>query len=321
MAPRHLFPVILLLTTLIGSACLRSSQPRRDGEDDGGVSYYKEPESEMGNTKLDTQLQPKKKVLIFSFWNDTPIQVEGIGAYAANELRRGLSMTGRVMFPPELLNTLKTEDFVDGNRVKVAQLIREGRKMNVGVLVLGRIKKILFRQQGDDIGLLRQKKSLAAVEVEIKIFDVQGGREVMNATHSSEVANNAVILFDANDVNSPGFRTDLTHAALREAVLTFTPEVIKAIDKMVWEGRIAKVAGSKIYINAGRDSGLLVGDILKVFQGGDDVYDPGTGAFLGRTEGQIKGTLEVVDFMTNDGASATLHTGGNFKEGDFVQLY
>ena len=64
-----------------------------------------------------------------------------------------------------------------------------------------------------------------------------------------------------------------------------------------------------------------MGDILKVMTPGDDIYDPATGAFLGRTNGQLKGTVEVVDFLGTDGAVTEIHTGGNFQVQDLVQLY
>ena len=122
-------------------------------------------------------------------------------------------------------------------------------------------------------------------------------------------------------MESPEYRAELTHLAVRNAMVPFAPEVMKAIEKMTWQGHIVKVAGNKVYVNAGHASGLISGDILKVLTPGDDVYDPSTGAFLGRSQGQIKGTLEVVDFLGTDGAVTEVHTGGNFQDGDLVQLY
>ncbi len=90
---------------------------------------------------------------------------------------------------------------------------------------------------------------------------------------------------------------------------------------MTWEGRIARVNGNKVYVNSGGASGLVLGDILRVLSPGDDVYDPNSGAYLGRSKGQLKGTLEVVDFLGPDGSVTDIHTGGGFQEGDLVQLY
>jgi hypothetical protein len=188
-------------------------------------------------------------------------------------------------------------------------------------LAIGRIAKIVFRQKGDDIGLLRQQQSVSAVDVEMKLFDVASGREVTAIGKSGEASSTNSVAFESDNLQTREFRAELTRLAVRNAVQQLVPEVVKAVEKMAWEGRVAKVAGTKIYANAGRASGLVHGDILKVLTPGDEVFDPATGAFLGRSQGQLKGTLEVVDFLGTDGAVCEVHTGGNFQEGDTVQLY
>jgi hypothetical protein len=169
--------------------------------------------------------------------------------------------------------------------------------------------------------IFRQKQSLAAVDVEEKIFDVAAGREDAALGRSGEASANASVAMEDENLESQDFRTEMSKLAMRNAVSAMVPDVVRTIEKMVWQGKIAKITGSKVYVNAGKSSGLVSGDILKVLSAGDDVYDPGTGAYLGRAPGQLKGTLEVLDFIGTDGATAETHTGGNFQEGDVVQLY
>jgi hypothetical protein len=271
--------------------------------------------------KADLQGQPKKRVLVLNFWNDTPLIQSELGVFAANELRRGLFLSQKVILADDIKPELNTEDFLDGEHVRVAQLIREGRRLGMAVVVLGRVTQIVFRQKGDEVGLFRQRQSLAAAQIEMKVFDIQGGREVVASTQSGEASASAMSAFDNGSLETPAYRAELTKLALRQAAAKLVPDVVHSVDKLAWQGRIAKIVGPKIYVNAGRASGLIAGDILKVLNPGDEVYDPVTGAYLGRAKGQLKGTLEVVDFLGVDGASTEIHTGGNFKEGDFVQLY
>lgn len=86
----------------------------------------------------------------------------------------------------------------------------------------------------------------------------------------------------------------------------------RVFDKISWEGRIVKISGGKVFINAGRASGLNLGDILKVMTPGEDVYDPVSGTYMGRSAGQPKGTLEIIDYLGNDGAVSSIHSGGGF---------
>jgi hypothetical protein len=87
--------------------------------------------------------------MVFAFWNDTPVKQPTLGAYGADELKRGLAVSQRLIVPKELSTLLTTEDFVSGEKVKVAQLIREGRRLGVAVVVVGRITRVVFRQRVD----------------------------------------------------------------------------------------------------------------------------------------------------------------------------
>ena len=287
---------------------------------DTNGTYYSGPSSSLPSKKVEALGQPKKRIVVIGFWNDTPVKMENLGAYAADEIRHSLFVTQKVIVPPELKSAFNSEDFVQGDQIKVAQLIREGRRLGVAVLLMGRITKIVFRQKGDDVGLFRQKESFAAVEVEAKLFDVQGGRELLASSKGAEASSSTLAALD-EDSSRQESREDLTQAAIKQAVSGFAPEILKAIEKMTWQGRIAKVAGSRVYVNAGHTSGLIAGDILKVMSPGDDVYDRENGTYLGRSKGQMKGTVEVVDFLGSDGSVTEVHTGGNFKEDDVVQLY
>lgn len=307
------------------SGCMRSNAYRQSQQyfEEDKKSYYNQPGAPAQSPvkRIQAMGQPKKRVMVFNFMNDTPVTAGSLGSFAADELRRGLFLTQRVIMPTDMRLSLDTAQFVDKEKVRVAQLIREGRRLGVHILVIGRLGKVVFRQRGDEVGLLRQMQSMAAADVEIKVFDVAAGREIMAIGRSGEASSSSMVALESQDLQNPEYRAELTKLALRQAVAQLVPDVMRSVEKMTWQGRVAKITGEKIYINAGQASGLVGGDILKVLTPGDDIYDPVTGAYLGRTEGQLKGTVEVADFLGDDGAMAVIHTGGNFSEGDVVRLY
>jgi hypothetical protein len=318
---KYLLTAVTLV--LVCSACTRSAQYKHDQEyyKDDSSSYYSRPSGGTPTQRVEKMGQPKKRIVVLNFWNDTPVQQADLGLFAADEMRRGLHLSSRVILPPDAKTDLGTGDFVQGDKIKVAQLIREGRRLGVALVAIGRVTKIVFRQRGDDVGLFRQKQSLAAVDVEMKLFDVQGGREILSTGRSGEASSNAMVALESANMESPEYRAELSKMAIRNTVSQLVPDILKSVEKLTWQGHVAKIQGNKVYINAGKASGLIAGDILKVLTPGDDIYDPSTGAYLGHTQGQLKGTLEVVDFLGTDGAVAEVHTGGNFQEGDAVQLY
>jgi len=314
--------VALALPALISAACQRSPAYRKDQDPTRGDSQsYYEKSALPVSQRVQGIGQPKKRIVVLNFWNDTPVKQADLGLFAADELRRGLFLSQRVILPMDIKSDLSTENFIQGDRVKVSQLVREGRKLGVAVLTIGRVTRVVFRQRGDEVGILSQKQSIAAVDVEMKLFDVASGREIIATSKSGDASSNTMAALEKGNIESPAYRAELTKFAVRNAVNQMVPEVLRAVEKLAWEGTVAKITGNKVYVNAGKSSGLIGGDILKVLTQGDDIYDPSTGAYLGRAHGQLKGTLEVVDFIGPDGAVAEVHTGGNFQEGDSVQLY
>ncbi len=177
-----------------------------------------------------------------------------------------------------------------------------------------------FRHDREEVGVLRQARTLAAVEVEAKLFDVMGGREIHAVRRMGTAMDKNVIVFKDQQPTEESKR-ELIHEALRSAVQNMQAELAVAFDKMDWQGRVAKILGNKIFINAGKASGLITGDILRVLSAGEEIVDPVTRAFLGRSPGQMKGTLEVSEYVGADSAMTTIHSGGNFQEGDVVRLY
>ena len=117
------------------------------------------------------------------------------------------------------------------------------------------------------------------------------------------------------------YRRDLVRYVVKVAVRKSIPKIMSLAQRLEWVGRVAKIVGSKIYLNAGRNSGINIGDILKVITEGVEIFDPETGALIGVSKGEVKGTLEIIDYVGPDASIAILHSGGSVHEGDYVQLY
>ncbi|MBS1960183.1 MAG: hypothetical protein JST80_11970 [Bdellovibrionales bacterium] len=305
-------------------SCARSDQFKKDQEfyEETPEGYYTQQYKSPGEMSgIEKIKQPKKKVLVLNFWNDTPTGDDALGAYSAEELRREMFLSKRVLLPRTDAITTVTKDFVDGDHVNTTQLVREGRKFGVSSIIVGRISKITIRQDREEVGILREAQNAVAVDVEMKVFDVISGREVHSAKRTGYAQNTAKIAFNEDAVNGREAREEIAKDALHDAMMKLVPEALVSMDKMDWQGRVAKILGNKVYLNAGRQSGLLSGDILKVMSPGEEIVDPVTKSYLGRSEGFLKGTLEVTEFIGEDSALTLIHTGGNFQEGDVVRLY
>jgi curli biogenesis system outer membrane secretion channel CsgG len=265
--------------------------------------------------------QPKKKILVFDFSNNSLISDTSLGEKAAYFLKKELSLTGKVLIFSESFLTYKTADFVDGDAIKVAQLVGEARKLGASFLVIGRIRDIVFRQQGDEIGFFRKKYFSSTLILEAKLFDAVSGREISSSVQLGEASDSSLVSFNFKNKTEGEFRESLVQIALEQAVSKIVPDLIQGVKKINWQGRVVGQEGIKIFVNAGRASGLMVGDILRVLTVGHDIYDSQTEAYLGHVKGELKGTIEVVDFIGMDAAVTKLHSGNNVLEGDIVELY
>lgn len=264
----------------------------------------------------------KKKVALLAFYNESPMGGDDLAVTATEEFRREMSKSREFLFDPEAENIFgNSKEIYAGGGIKLAQLGRKAKMSGVNVVIFGRIKEARIRQKSDEIGFVRKVKSLAETYVEIKVYDVLANKELLSETMDGNISDDNLKFYQAETEDNLAYRQELLRYSVKVAVRKFVPQVVRTGSKLDWMGRVAKIIGTRIYINAGRSSGINMGDILKVITEGQEIYDPESGAMIGMSQGEVKGTLEVVDYFGPDGAVCTLHSGGSVTEGDFVQLY
>ncbi len=313
---RIVLPLALLLAI---AGCARSVGYRKDQVNAGRAQNEHERDHV---TEVVQKFAPlRKRAVVLPFWNDTPIKGK-FEVLAKNSLREALLEGNKLNLVDEKDISLRSQDFfLDSEKLNVAHVAENGKKWGVSLVILGRITKIAYRRKDDDVGLLRPTAAKAAASVELRLVDVVQAKEIALGEGAGLSENSSMNLFGQNPEDNESYRNDVVAEALTEAVRKALPSLLKEVDRIQWRGKIAKISGVKFYVNAGRATGLQVGDILKVNSQGSDIFDPDSGLFLGRTAGDLKGTLEVVEFLSEDGAITRLHSGANFVEGDVIQLY
>ena len=89
--------------------------------------------------------------------------------------------------------------------------------------------------------------------------------------------------------------------------------------KIGWFGRVEFVKEGKVYLSLGQNSGLKVGDRLKVVEPGKEVVNPTTHAVLGYTADVPQGEIKVTELLGTSGAVGMPLSGGPFKANDKVK--
>ena len=264
----------------------------------------------------------KKKVALLPFFNESPFGKEDLAITATEEFRRELGRMRDYNVDPQAQSLFGTsKEIYAGGGMKLVQLTRKAKLSGVNLVIYGRITHAKVRQKTDEIGMVRKTKSYAESVVEVRVFDVHANKEIFSEKMDGNINDSAHKFFLSERDATLDYRRNLLRYSVRVAVRRFLPKINKLGAKLDWVGRVAKIIGSKIYVNAGRKSGITVGDILKVMTEGTEIFDPESGALIGVSKGEVKGTLEIIDFFGPDGAVAILHSGGSVTEGDLVQLY
>lgn len=264
----------------------------------------------------------KKKVALLTIVNEAPLGGEDLAVVATEELRRELGKTKDYLVDPlvEQIFGSSKEVFASGG-AQLVQLTKKAKLAGVNLVIFGRITKARVRQHTDEVGVMRDQKSFAESEVELRMFDVHSGKEIFVSIQNGNVDDKAFRFYLDEKNENIEYRKKLMRYSVQVAMKKFMPKIVELGNKLEWIGRIAKIIGTKIYINAGRQSGIQVGDVLKVTTEGQEIYDPETGSLIGYSEGDVKGTVEIIDYFGPDGSIAILHSGGSVTEGDFVELY
>lgn len=263
-----------------------------------------------------------KKVALLTFYNESPLGGDDLSITATEEFRTEISKSRDFSVDPQGESIFgNSKEIYAGGGVKLAQLARKAKMSGVNIVIFGRIKEARIRQKSDEIGFVRKVKSLAEVMIEIKVYDVLTNKELFSETVDGDISDDNLRFYKTESEENLSYRQEILRYSTKVAIRKFVPKILKLGNKLEWMGRVAKILGTRIFINAGRSSGLNLGDILKVVTEGQEIYDPETGAMIGMSPGEVKGTLEVVDYYGQDGAICILHSGGSVTEGDFVQLY
>ena len=108
--------------------------------------------------------------------------------------------------------------------------------------------------------------------------------------------------------------------AIDLAIELIADDLVKSLLTLDWHARVASVETDKVYINAGRLSGLEKGDVLEVYSPGVQVIDKSTNLPLGRTKGSYKGDVEVVEVFGVDACWARTAKAASFAPTDLVYL-
>ncbi len=159
-------------------------------------------------------------------------------------------------------------------------------------------------------GSLFDSPAVSNKKISFTVYNAETGLILRQLTGS------AAFLTRGQDATSNAER----NKAIDLGIEPIAQDVVKPILSLDWHARVASTEQGKIFINAGRLSGLEKGDILEVYASGGEVMDAATKTPLGKMKGDYRGEIEVIEFVGTDASWAKSRRGDKFAPTDLVYL-
>jgi len=244
----------------------------------------------------------KKKVLITYFDDRTTEGEEVLGDWLAEKLMKEVNRRSiQVLFidyqmVKEFLEK-KGVDLKDLETPKVLQLLNE--VFGVHAVVAGHLSgPYVFATKAPKD---QEETATAIIKIDMKVVDTLSGKTFKNLSASNPI-------FATKEKGS--FSEEKAKVkAIDLTIATLGRSLAKELDGMDWFCRIAKVEGEEVYINAGKSTGLKVGDVMEVFRPG------GTGE-----KKEVQGKIQISAFFGIDASMGRLIQGKNPDVNDILKL-
>ncbi len=317
---RVMFIWLVSATVLTAAATSSDAAKRGQVKDDTTATNTSSELTQASDVK--EYKGPKLRVGVVNFQNKTPSKVLGIGEAAADILGTILQKTDRfIVIPQQDIDSILSQQRMGATGAVNPDTAAEmGKVLGLNAIVTGAVTAYSEAEEGTDFIIGKSKTQIARVTVDYRIVDTTTGVQLMADSGAGIYQKKATTVLGAGSKVS--YDSDLRDGALRDALTKAMVNMVQKLGTRKWNGRVAQVDGSNLYINAGQKSGLNTGDKLDVFRPGKEIIDPVTKMKLGTTENKI-GQAIVQQNDIGDQADLSIATptsGVGFQPGDIVKL-
>jgi len=236
----------------------------------------------------------RRRVIVLPITDETHYKIEHFGELAAKMLISKLENTNAIIcIDPYTLN-------LKGHLTDPENLTLLNEVYGVQAVLKGTLSDTVTGA------------SPAAFSMSLFAYDTETGTVLKQFSGRSPVSfskEDGGLALEEAKIRSIAASIELIAADLQKSLLTIE-----------WHARIASIENDKVYINAGRLSGLEGGATLEVYSPGVQIFDSKMKAPLGKTKGVYKGQLQVSDLFGVDASRAQSVGGGNFSVSDLVYI-
>ncbi|MEH6624822.1 MAG: CsgG/HfaB family protein [Motiliproteus sp.] len=243
----------------------------------------------------------------------------------------------------------QTDCFVVSDRMALSHVLREqelglagvtnpetapssGRVIGAQVLIKADITEFEPQKESGGINLgfasasmpfglrLGGSSGTSHVAIDLRLLDASTGEVLFSKRVEADSKSKGLALgldFKQLSIGGDKFYKTPMGQATRAALIDAVFYVIKGTRQVPWQGQVVSARGRNIFINAGVDAGVKVGDVLNVTAVAEELVDPETGVVLGKIENQL-GRIQVKSVQEKFAVAALLDT-FNPQRGDIIR--
>ncbi len=262
---------------------------------------------------------PKRRIGVVAFENKAPYAQARIGQTATDIIITELTKTGKfiVVERDKMDKILEEQKLGQSGVVDPATAAQVGKVLGLNAILTGSISQFGVKTEGKDFIVSQSKQQIVECTVDIRAVDTETGQVLYADSGKGLVRKGSGKILGMG--NQSKYDETLEGEALRAAIVQFMDNLVSQINRKPWSCRVAAVEDGSVYLNAGQESGLELGQKLTIFSQGKEIKDPSTGLVIGKTEKQI-GSLKVSSYFGDDGSIATVTSGQTPSPGYLVRL-
>ncbi len=313
-------PGFFLLTAVLAISGCASSPPITGPASRPSAPAATLRRAEAGPGSIATK-GPKKRIAVIKFQDKSAYGRGRLGGAVQDIMTTELSKSGLFILVSrgsDMSLILDEQDLAKTGTIKPGTGAKSGEVLGLNAIVTGAVSQFGVKQKSATYLVGASKTQTAEATVDVRVIDATTGQVIYaesgNGVH--EESSTQVLGIGG----TKGYDETLEGKALRAAISKFIDNLIQRVESIEWSGKVAAVDGEEITVNAGRKTGLAIGERMRVYGEGREVIDPDTKLVLGRKPGKEKGEIAVSDFFGEDAAVCRRVSGGGFDVNDIVRL-
>ena len=241
----------------------------------------------------------KKKVVITHFDDHTPQTEEVFGDWMAEKLTKEVDRRSNRLL---IVDFQMVREFLEKKEIplkdletpKVLQLLNE--IFGIHALVIGHlIGPYAFSTKGPTD---QEGTASAIIKIEMKVINAFSGKTLKTLTASNPVL--------AAKMKGSFSEERAKEKAIEVTLANLGQSLSRELEGLDWFCRVAKVEGEEIYLNAGKLTGIKIGDEMEIVRPGE--------------LGEVKGKIRILGYFGIDASMAKLITGKTPDADDIVRL-